>query len=504
MVAKRWRRLTLLVGLLLSVSVVWADEIRMAPNQVFMGQAVTWVLEGPGIESALEEADLTELKQSFYIERMFGGGDRLRIKMVPYHPGLITLNPIRLGPKHYQPPVIEVTENPAIKVVWQAPKTDERAYQNQVVYWRTQVLAEDAEFSISVELPENGQGNVQWLETAKEDGRSGILGHQWRYTSGVQLIETGEFSVSSPSFWVRNATQQQWLFVAPPINIRVQPLPGFVPRNLPVGKLQLTSEFPKYWVEKGALQIWRWRLDGTDLPLKDFPNLIEGLPSQQGFEWLSASKWLVSNIQLDGLHSSMKIEQPFRVNQYGWVRFPPLRLSYFDVETGKLVDQFVDSQGVLSVPSWMIWLAKALWILLMAMGLMVVLQLLRAVYLKRRLLHALRQAKQSEEIWKAIQVWTNNSQAWLLFNAPGLDGGEGSSQSLGQWLNWFENRYGAIDQAALLVAVLNDCFYGRTSLQVKRLALDWAKSLPDLDLIPLKMMALNLLSRYSVYRRLQH
>jgi len=71
-------------------------------------------------------------------------------------------------------------------------------------------------------------------------------------------------------------------------------------------------------------------------------------------------------------------------------------------------------------------------------------------------------------------------------------------------LNWFENRYGAIDQAALLVAGLNDCFYGRTSLQVKRLALDWAKSLPDLDLIPLKMMALNLLSRYSVYRRLQH
>lgn len=477
----RWlRRWVFWGGLLLSFSVL-ANPSRMVPQQIKLGEAVTWVLEAVTIDT-FEQTDLTELKRAFYIERVVSSGNRLRIKLYPYQSGQVALKPIRLGQQVYQPPVMTITENPELKVVWQAPSTESKTYQNQVVYWRAEVLAADADLSLTHQLPDHDPDHFAWLTTAKVEGGSGLFGHRWRYISGLQLKQPGRYSVDSPLIWVRNDTQQQWLFVAPPSPIQVKPLPSFVPRNLPVGQLQLTANFPMRLVEKGALQRWRWQLTGQHLPPEDFSDLTESLKSQPSLEWLNPTQQADSQMQIDGLVSDMTIEQPFRVNQYGWVSLPALRLSFFDSQTGKLVDRMIESQTLISVPAWMIWLTKIVWWLFIFAVLMVIGEGLRLVFLKWRLIRQLRQAVDSQQVWIAIQNWTKNSQAWLFLNANRQPLGLPTSHSLGQWLSGFEKRYGSSVAANKMIEGFNASFYSQNTAQVQPLALDWAKQLPNFDL----------------------
>ncbi len=473
----------LLVGVLLSLA-VGANPGRMVPQQVMLGQAVTWVLEGQNIAQHFAMSDLTELKQYFYIERVMGGDDRLRVKLYPYQAGQITLQPIRIGHMQFKPPMIEVSENPDIKVVWQPP-SHQMAYQNQVIYWRAKLLADSADFSVTAELVTNSGQGYQWLGTAEKDGRQAAFGHQWRLTSGLQLIQPGNYPVGSPRIWVRNSTQQRWLFVAPPSRIKVQPLPSFIPRNIPVGELQVTAKLPMHLIEKGALQSWRWQWLGQDLKQDDFPDLAESLTAATGVEWLTPSKHGVAEMQLDGLRSKLTIEQPFRVNQYGWVSLPPLRVTYFDVETGKLVDQQLDSSWVIVVPSWFLWLAKGLGWILSLIGLMLVWQLARSAYLKWRLIRQLELADDVHAIWLAIQYWTQTNQAWGFLNENSGRNKAESACTFGAWFIWYEQQYGKNEAAQRLVTALNAVFYGNGDDTLQQRALDWAQELPNLDMTTL-------------------
>lgn len=483
----RWlSKVLLLAGLLLSVSVN-ASPGRMSPQQVMLGQAVTWVLEGKNIAQHFVKSDLTELKQYFYIERVTGDEDRLRVKLYPYQAGKITLQPIPLGQIRFNPPTIDVSENPDVEVVWQPPVYP-MAYQNQVIYWRAKLFAENADFSVTTELVTDSGETYQWLGTAEEDGRQGAFGHQWRFTSGLQLTRSGSYSIGSPRLWVQNSTQQRWLFIAPPSQIKVQPLPSFIPRNIPVGELHLTAKMPMHLIEKGALQNWRWQWLGQDLQLDDFPDVSEMLTSDTGMEWLTPSKQDSSEMTLDGLRSKLTVEQPFRVNQYGWVSLPPLRVTYFDVKTGKLVNQLLDPPWVISVPNWIIWLLKGLWAGLVLVGLMLVWQLARAVHLKWHLIRQLQLAPDAQATWRAIQQWTQTNQAWGFLNENSRQNRAEfafSDFSLGAWLAWYEQRYGKSEEARLLVTRLNASFYGHGDDQIQQPALDWAQQLPNLDMTPL-------------------
>lgn len=473
---------------------VSANNSRMVPKQLMLGQAVTWVLEGNQVAKHFEQSDLSQLKHYFYIEGVIGGGDRLRVKLYPYRAEQIRLQPIQLGESVFTPPVIEVTENPEIEVVWQPPG-ERDFYQNQVIYWRAKLLADNTNFSVSIDTESEPDQPYQWLGSAQKATAKSAFGHQWHVISGLQLMRPGNYAIDSPKLWVRNATQQQWLFVAPPNLTIVRALPSFVPRDVTVGRLNLTTSFPARLIEKGTLYHWRYHWMGQDLQLDDFRGLAQSLNSEASVEWLSPSKQINTEMQLDGLHSKLVVEQPFRVEQYGWINLPPLNVTYFDVVTGKLVNQRIDPPWLVAVPTWVIWLIQLLGWGLVLIGLILIGQLTRSFYLKWRLIRQFEVTADPQTLWMQVQGWTDSSQAWWFFrNKPIRNQGQSMKgrdnanrlNSLGAWLNWYEKRYGHCDQARDLVTTLNQCFYGKHYHDPKQAALDWAQQLPNFDFSQLK------------------
>lgn len=492
---KNWLRNGILLSVLLMSCMVSANNSRMVPNQLMLGQAVTWVLEGNQVAKHFEQSDLSELKRHFYIERVIGRDDRLRVKLYPYRVEQIRLDPIQLGDSVFTPPVIEVTENPDIEVVWQPP-AEQDFYQNQVIYWRAKLLADSANFSVSIDTEAESDRAFLWLGTAHKDRSQGAFGHQWHVTAAAQLIRPGNYLIDSPKLWVRNPTQQQWLFVAPPKPMTVKPLPSFVPRDVPVGQLTLLTTLPMRLIEKGTLYHWRYQWLGQDLELDNFRGFADSLNPENGVEWLSPSKQTITEMQLDGLHSKLIVEQPFRVDQYGWINLPPLNVTYFDVASGKLVNQRMETPWLIVVPTWMIWLLKLLGWGLVLIGLFGIGQLTRSMYLKWRLIRQLQMAADPQTLWAEIQHWSKFSQAWAIFkghpinqqgqssaswNSANCSSGINLSGSLGAWLNWYEKRYGDSNQARELVSALNHSFYGNSHYNPKQAALDWAQQLPNLD-----------------------
>jgi len=476
---------TLLAGLFF-VKGVQADS-RIYPKEVVLGNPVTWILSGENIESDYDQLDLSELKKQFVIYDIDGHSDRLRIRLYPVGTGTLSIPELKSGKLHVKPTSIHVLENPEISVSWKAPKNI--VYQNEMVLWSANVQADNASIGVENVLPENiPDSPYEWVGQAEPQTQEGtFFGKKTVLTSAVTLKQTGRISLTSPSIRVQNETNKRWVFVAPPVRVQVRPLPSYLPAVISLGKVSVQNAFKTKLVVKGRLYNWYLQLRGENVSVSNLPNITNQLGKNSSIEWLTPNLDKENRMMPSGLLSTVKIDQPFRINHFGLTQLPALRLTYFDVNTGKLEDQFAPAQTLIVIPLWLMIVLQGVLVVIGAVILFALGLVAKASLAKYRLIFALKRSDSTEVVWLAIQHWSHqqlkpvkNSQAWPFLpsdrSAVAL-----SQQSLGQWLERFERQYGQNSEARKLVEVLNEQFYSQQQEPVLQVAFKWAQSLPKLD-----------------------
>lgn len=463
-------------------------ESRIYPKEVMLGNPVTWILSGNEIESDYEKLDLTELKKQFVIYDIDGHSDRLRIRLYPVKTGNLTLPEMKSGRLHVKPTLIKVLKNPEVTVSWQVPKNS--VYQNEMVLWSAKVQADSASIGIENVLPENiPDAPYEWIGEAEPQTQEGTFyGKKTVLTSAVVLKKTGRISLNSPSIRVQNETNKRWVFVAPPVTVQVDPLPSYLPAVIPLGKVSLENVFPATVMVKGRLYHWYLKLRGENVSVSNLPNITNQLGKDPSIEWLTPNLNRETTMTASGLSSTVEIDQPFRINHFGLSRLPSLRLTYFDVHTGKLEDQFTPAQTLIVVPWWLMVVFQAMVVVIGVLMIWAVGVLLKASLVKYRLIFMLKKSDSTEAVWQAILNWSNKQlkpikkgQAWSFLAFDSAMELEASQQSLGQWLERFESQYGQSVEARTLVQALNAQLYSQQHKQALREALAWAQSLPKLD-----------------------
>lgn len=476
----------LLAGLLFVHGV--QAESKIYPKEVVLGNPVTWILSGYEIESDYEKLDLTELQKQFVIYDIDGHSDRLRIRLYPVKTGNLTIPELKSGRLHVKPTTIKVLKNPEVSVSWQAPK--KTVYQNEVVLWSANVNADSASILIENVLPENTDDlPYEWIGQASPETQEGaFFGKKTALTSAVAMNQTGLITLKPPIIRVQNESNKRWVFGAPPVSIQVRSLPSYLPAVIPLGKVSVQNAFSSHLIVKGRLYNWYLHLNGENVAVSDLPNITNQLGHDASIEWLTPNLEKQTTMTSAGVSSQVKIDQPFRVNHFGLTHLPALRLTYFDVNSGKLEDQFAPAQTLVVIPLWLMIVFQGV---VAIIGVLIVLALgtfLKASWTKYRLVTTLKKADSATAVWRAVMRWSQKQlkpikkgQAWMFFQPESLAESELSTQSLGQWLERFESQYGHSDDARAMVRLLNEQLYSPQHEPMRQQALIWAQSLPKFD-----------------------
>ncbi|WP_019895025.1 hypothetical protein [Hydrogenovibrio halophilus] len=484
MVKAFWRDgwLGLSLGVMLSLFAPMASALlvqsEFSQREIQMGEGVNWVLSGPDVQTeafnqAWSKMDWAPIQAHFYIEGIRQRGTGLSVRLIPYRSGEIQLPQAKDAtiPMPEQP--LWVAENPAIGVDWTPP--EETVYAGQVISWQVEMDAADDGWTAQLRPPEAALSS----QTPREKGwvlpqdaadlpsvvtqANSLtrlrLGREMRSPLETkqpdQANQSGERAVlAGPLLVVRNESARNWVFAAPPVALNIQALPGFLPWQMPVGRLQLQAESLPWLVTDGALYHWTLRLTGRDLAQNRLPDLSRQMQGHSAIEWLSAKTRVSQTWTQKGLISEAEMTQPLRIKGFGPVRLPEVTVNALNPQTGKLQTSVLSPQTVWVLPGWLVWTLYAVSLLLALWALGWLWQALNGIWARAQLRWRLRRAGQALHpqvaVWQAVQAWSKSQ-------LPGWDEREAPSPK--QWLQAFEARFGASPEARAWVSCFNQCRY---------------------------------------------
>jgi hypothetical protein len=486
MVKRDWRDvwqsllLAVMLGLFAPVASALLVHSEFSQREIQMGEGVNWVLTGPDVQTeafnqAWSKMDWSPIQAHFYIEGIRQRGTGLSVRLIPYRAGEVRLPQEGEATIPLPEQSLWVAENPAIGVHWTPPQKS--VYAGQIISWQAGIDAADDGWTAQLRPPEGALSSqtpseIGWVLPERSADLPSVvtqantlaqlrLGREMPSTPEIK--QTNQTSqphqrrvVAGPLLVVRNESAKNWVFAAPPVGLNVQPLPGFLPWQMPVGRLQLQADSMPWLVTDGALYHWTLRLTGRDLAQNRLPDLSRQMQGHSAIEWLSPKTQVSQNWTQKGLISEAVMTQPLRIRGFGPVSLPEVTVNALNPQTGKLQISVLPPQTVWVLPGWLVWTLYAVSLVLALLALKGLWRALNGVWATARLRWRLRRAAQAPRpqlaVWQAVQAWSKSQlPGWKAREAP----------SPKQWLQAFEDRFGASPEARAWVSCFNQCGYAQ-------------------------------------------
>lgn len=502
-----------------------ADENRLItlsikPTEVMLGEPVTVTIVGEHRANLFAGLDWKRFEQNFVLYDVDSNSERIKVIFYPLASGLLKIKGQTAGRMVLPDIDIKVSANPEVSINWFGPNStinptsSTSLYVHQQAVWRAEVQVTDRAHKITYE-PRTSAINSSvrtYLQSLPVDSQATFISDVNENQAGVptakteimvasyevkewQTSEPQKVLLHSPVVVVKNRSNRRWYFFDKPSSVILKPLPNFLPLTVPVGAIEWQSEPTDKIQTVGDLHYWTWRLQGKGLTQAYMNSVAHQLVAQIGYspqiEWLSDSTETSMKFTREGMQSALTLRLPYRVTQPGLVDLPALQLRYFNPHSEKLEVILHPEQTVMALPAWIVWTGA--WLLLMLSALVIFIGLLtvKQAWLNWRLQQTIKQATSVDTLWQGLIAWRQNQsyQAWSVFKwsqnaADKMPSQDVSKQSLGQWSQWYVERFGDSQEFFELVKELNFMLYARhdqvDSQEWQRLskkAHSWSKTL---------------------------
>lgn len=482
-----------------SVSPVCWAGVKVFPSHVMLGEPVTLIITGNNIEKDFEKIDKDTIRKAFEIWDVEGDADRLRLKIYPRKVGEIGFPAMKQGSIDFNGQIISVAENPEVAISWTVPKNN--AFVGQGLLWAARVKLANSANAAILEAHAHANKKVDRVLSPKPVlEETGMFGKDLLLMMRVSSETKGRVRFRSPVVKVKNTTNRAWLFFADTQWVDLKPLPNYMPRNIPIGRLQIESDEMPFIHQVGSLQHWKLNLKGQQQLPDNLPSIDAQLGYSEDVEWVptSVKKSVFWNEQ--GMFGEQEIAQAFRVNKIGFYALPSLRLTYFDPVKMRLEDVFIESQTGLALPSWVKPLTEIFAFMWVGIFVLIGLRFASVYQKKRQLVLAIQKAKSVEEVWLAMQLWLKRNM--VSDQAQSVQSNEsnqnndyaGHQFTIGQWqthvekLNvsreaLFQRKKNSYSDTELFGLLNQHFFQADVELnKIKRVALAWAENLNLLQL----------------------
>ncbi|MCB1787053.1 MAG: hypothetical protein H6955_22065 [Chromatiaceae bacterium] len=334
------RVVLLLVALVAMTSVADAAALRIegANAEVEMGKYLNLQIVYEG-ESAVGSADLQQWADDFFIDVRDSGTENLlsgsirttqQVRLYPRSTGEAVLERIALGGAVAGP--LRVTVVPAVRNgIDGTPRwlpLPERVWQGQAFEIAVDAALMHPSNHIALDDAVLPGFDVQPLprQTESRDGVE-VVRLRWRVTA----VEPGVHRLELPPIEQRG--RGRWRFYLRATEIRVVPLPSYLPPSVPVGKVTLESVL----VRGDGKQYWQVHIRNPGrLPDASY-GLRAALATASG---INPDRLGVAEVEADletGI-ASQRYQVPLPDWSFGWGDGPTITLRYFDTDAGQLTE----------------------------------------------------------------------------------------------------------------------------------------------------------------------
>jgi hypothetical protein len=317
-------------------------------TEVELGKRISAILYGVDASLDPEQLDLTELRRQFDVE-IPGTPDevedkrwpdsrveRLRLRFTPKTTGELTLPAIVVGELATQPVRVSVRKG-MVKdkpIDFHTTLFPSNPWERQQVILWAEIITPDpfARLTLDAWQPK-GFETVPLPFVREKEGERYRIGIGW----ALFPLVAGEYRLEIPpvSYRVSGSTRRRYYFSDE--QLEVKELPPYILPTTPVGRLTLSSRIdPSGMLESGVLANWHLQLEGVALTPLRFPPIQRQIESSDNVQFLPENLIREINPDRAGVHGSVRMTYPFKPAGTGLLELPPLRLDYFDPDTGRL------------------------------------------------------------------------------------------------------------------------------------------------------------------------
>lgn len=322
-------------------------------SQLELGESLTVKLYGIGLQQSLDELDLKPLTQDFSIVSEYSATliedqrwpdedvQFLRFKLYPKSTGTLSLPKLYLSNLHSEAMFIHVKQGmasgKAIAVEMQASTVS--PWQQQQVIIKVTIRTPEIFATLeTVQLPQSSTMDTVSLAVTSERKHEGAINVN-ELTIGWILypLQHGAQTLELPpvNYSVSGRVVRRYFF--PPLSLNVRELPPYIPPTMPVGTVNISSEFKaKGWQYPDEIQYWTVTLSGSTVPPFALPAILRHIKSNSAIQYYPASVTRTMDPDIAGIHGKVVYQIPFKALQSGLLSFPDIRFQYFDPDTGRL------------------------------------------------------------------------------------------------------------------------------------------------------------------------
>lgn len=404
------RAVLLLIALLVMTSIANAASLRIegADAEVEMGKYLNLQIVYEG-ESAVGSADLRQWADDFHIdvrdsetENLLSGAIRTtqQLRLYPRAVGEAVLERIALGGAVAGP--LRVIVVPAVRngidgtprwielpdQVWQG-QTFEIAVEAALLHPSNQIALDDAV------LP----GFDAQPLPRQTDSRDGVEVVRLRWL--VTALEPGRHGLELPPIEQRGRGRWRFFLRAP--EIRVLPLPSYLPPSVPVGKVTLESAL----LEDGTRQFWQVLVRNRGR----LPDASYGLRAAlTGAAGIDPERIENSDVETDPVTgiALQRYRAPLPDWSFGWGAGPALRLRYFDTAAGRLAEIQTRLPPAWRLPTYATFTLVVIAVLLLAASVAWLVRTTRRCLARRRFRQQLAQAPDAHALRRLLITSTGH------------------------------------------------------------------------------------------------
>lgn len=446
-------------------------QVTTSTTQVELGKPIYLELMTNRDSPSLAQVDLAPLQNDFVINQtgeiereLSAGGQKLRLRIYS-----------RVTGKHRLPALVFEGDmsNPQYIEVMQArdPKDnspiDVRFEFSERPVWLKQQYLVKALFSTKAE--------VMVLDLPKPDleGFHALVLHtrsmgEPARKHDVNVFETGwalyadragEHTLELPAIrYIRDGVTTH-LFYPPRLDIKVRPLPVYLPGTIAVGRFSVSVDAPIYPVLlKQKLNQYQIEIRSKGTMAQDVPELHTLLRNGQAIKNYVASREQTRLSNAGGVQYHTRYTLPFAVNESGLFALPEIHLQYFDPDVGKLSTVKIDAHHYLVVSPWLYYpVLVILLVIIIFLLLRLLKHLIRMLVLVMtyyRVLGSIRRASHAQEIKSAL-LRIADAEGWPV------------NLTLLQWQQRWNLRFPQLTQGALAIKLLYKQLYSGKQVELE-------------------------------------
>lgn len=461
-------------------------------NQVQYGRAFSVYLRSDNA-ALLERLDLAPVDADFVIHRrgdIIRSGDSgrlsMRLRVYPRKPGPQTIPALAVDGATTDPikinvaPAIDPTDQSVVNVSYELNRQSMWLKQAITVVARVETRADIVDISAPAFDDSGFRSFLLPLErkTITTNGKSRTV-HRLGWT--LYPLVSGSRELQLPAIQYRRDGVVTHRFFPPRYKINVKALPSYVPVTMPVGRIEIESgEIEKRLYLKSNLESLSFRVTADGLPGQYVSYLLEQLKSTDTVTLYPAEMRTVRDLNPVRLSNRLDYRVPFVPKRAGRLKFPTLRLQYFDPESGKIVTKQRSVGTAFAVPQWLVWLTATLLAFPTVVLLRYALAWLTGYWHRLRNYHValltLKNATTPADLRSALSAIAH-AESWP------------DNITVSHWLNLWHDRFPAMTAPDQSLLKLQECIYGRRKVDPNDIRTDL------LDACYQRMPALKLVNR---------